>query len=385
FKHGPLRIKEKSNTRSSKNRRFSKIISSLLVDQEEQVTRSAPYISAEDLLVLTHPANSKFVDQHTSPEEDFPSADRSHRSVGKVEKLVTSAPPPLSTIGYSVDVADGNEVPPPEKKECEYRNGTWVSDNRRPLYSGLTQRKDFTYEKFRWQPEACEMPEFEASQFLRRMQDKAIAYVGDSLGRQMFQSMMYVGAEYGFVFAPGAKRPDGWPYRFPSTNTTILYHWSSTLCDLEPLNPSDRVTKQPLHAPRPGPQHRGKMRANRWEMYLRGTPNSNRNTTVIWKAKNFTVHSVVSCDNTSPLAKGGSGVHLDRSEDADAEGAVRGTGVRLLDVTALSRLRDEGHISRYNIKATPGVQDCLVESSDFISKIKKKILNKPCIFCTWGR
>jgi hypothetical protein len=61
-------------------------------------------------------ANSKFVDQHTSPEEDFPSADRSHRSVGKVEKLVTSAPPPLSTIGYSVDVADGNEVPPPEKK-----------------------------------------------------------------------------------------------------------------------------------------------------------------------------------------------------------------------------------------------------------------------------
>ncbi|KAL5676326.1 hypothetical protein ACJX0J_012457, partial [Zea mays] len=31
----------------------------------------------------------------------------------------------------------------------------------------LTQRKDFAYEKFRWQPEACEMPEFEASQFLR--------------------------------------------------------------------------------------------------------------------------------------------------------------------------------------------------------------------------
>lgn len=66
--------------------------------------------------------------------------------------------------------------------ECEYRNGKWVSNNRRPLYSGfgckqwlseswscrLTQRKDFTYEKFRWQPEACEMPEFEASQFLRR-------------------------------------------------------------------------------------------------------------------------------------------------------------------------------------------------------------------------
>nr|ACF79253.1 unknown [Zea mays] len=392
-----------------------------------------------DPLVLTHPANLKFVDQHTSPEEDFSSADRSHRSVGKVEKPVTSALPPLSTIGYSVDVADGNEVPPPEKKECEYRNGKWVSDNRRPLYSGfgckqwlseswscrLTQRKDFAYEKFRWQPEACEMPEFEASQFLRRMQDKTIAYVGDSLGRQMFQSVMCmvtggkerldvedVGAEYGFVLAPGAKRPDGWAYRFPSTNTTILYHWSSTLCDLEPLNPSDRATSYAMHLDRPPAflksnlhrlhvlvlntghhWNRGKLRANRWEMYLGGAPNSDRNTAVIWKAKNFTVHSVVrwvdtqlprhpklkafyrsisprhffngdwdtggSCDNTSPLAKGGSGVHLDRSEDADAEGAVRGTGVRLLDVTALSRLRDEGHISRYSIKATSGVQDCL--------------------------
>ncbi|CAO2169310.1 unnamed protein product [Urochloa humidicola] len=391
-----------------------------------------------DPLVLTHPANSNFVDQHTSSEEDFPSEDTLPQSVVKVEKQLTGAPPPSAMVGYSVDVADENEVPPPEKKECNYRNGKWVSDNRRPLYSGfgckqwlseswscrLTQRTDFAYEKFRWQPEACEMPEFEASEFLRRMQDKTIAYVGDSLGRQMFQSMMCmatggkqrsdvedVGAEYGFVLAPGAKRPDGWAYRFLSTNTTILYHWSSTLCDLEPLNPSDHATSYAMHLDRPPAflknnlhrfhvlilntghhWNRGKLKANRWEMYLGGAPNNNRNIAVIWKAKNFTVHSVIKwldaqlpdhpqlkvfyrsisprhffngdwntggrCDNTNPLAKG-SGIQLNHSEDADAEGAVRGTRIKLLDVTALSRLRDEGHISRYSIKATPGVQDCL--------------------------
>ena len=32
----------------------------------------------------------------------------------------------------------------------------------------LTQRKDFSYEGYRWQPESCEMPEFERSAFLRR-------------------------------------------------------------------------------------------------------------------------------------------------------------------------------------------------------------------------
>jgi hypothetical protein len=37
------------------------------------------------------------------------------QSVVKVKKQVTGAPPPLTT-GYSVDVADENEVPPPEKK-----------------------------------------------------------------------------------------------------------------------------------------------------------------------------------------------------------------------------------------------------------------------------
>jgi hypothetical protein len=257
-----------------------------------------------------------------------------------------------------------------------------------------------------------------------RMQDKTIAYVGDSLGRQMFQSMMCmvtggkqrpdvedVGAEYGFVLAHGAKRPDGWAYLFPSTNTTILYHWSSTLCDLEPLNPSDHATSYAMHLDRPPAflknnlhrfhvlilntghhWNRGKLRANKWEMYLGGAPNNNRNIAVIWKAKNFTIHSVIKwldaqlphhpqlkvfyrsisprhffngdwdtggrCDNTNPLAKG-SGIRLNHSEDTEAEGAVRGTRIRLLDVTALSRLRDEGHISRYSIKATPGVQDCL--------------------------
>ncbi|TVU05642.1 hypothetical protein EJB05_48811, partial [Eragrostis curvula] len=350
-------------------------------------------------LVLTHPANSKLVDQHTSSEEDFPSEDPLPQSVVKVEKQVTGAPPPLSMIGYSVDVADDNEMLPSDKK-------------------------DFAYEKFRWQPEACEMPEFEASEFLKRMQDKTIAYVGDSLGRQMFQSMMCmvtggkhrldvqdVGAEYGLVLAPGAKRPDGWAYRFPKTNTTILYHWSSTLCDLEPLNPSDPRTSYAMHLDRPPAflknnlhrfhilvlntghhWNRGKLRANKWEMYLGGAPNNNKNIAVIWKAKNFTIHSVIKwldaqlpqhpqlkvfyrsisprhffngdwntggrCDNTNPLAKG-SGIHLNRSQDADAEGAVMGTRIKLLDVTALSQLRDEGHISRYSIKATQGVQDCL--------------------------
>ncbi|KAI4294804.1 hypothetical protein MLD38_040880 [Melastoma candidum] len=96
------------------------------------------------------------------------------------------------------------------------------------------------------------------------MQDKTLAFIGDSLGRQQFQSMMCmvsggedrpdvldVGVEYGLVKAPGSLRPDGWAYRFPSTNTTILYYWSASLSDLEPLNRTDPATEIAMHLDRP--------------------------------------------------------------------------------------------------------------------------------------
>lgn len=325
-----------------------------------------------------------------------------------------------------------------ESPVCNYAKGKWVVGDKQPVYSGfgckqwlsgmwacrLTQRTDFAYEMLRWQPKDCQMEEFEGSKFLKRMQDKTLAFVGDSLGRQQFQSLMCmvtggierndvidVGMEYGIAQAPGDVRPSGWAYRFPSTNTTILYYWSASLCDVEPINPTDPATHYAMHLDRPPAflvqylhkfdvvvlntghhWNRGKLKANRWIMYVGGEPNKDKKTAVIWKAKNLTVYSVVnwvnsqlpkypglkvfyrsisprhfvggdwntggSCDNTNPMSVG-KDVLQDESSDESAAGAVKGTGVRLLDITALSQLRDEGHISRFRITAKPGMQDCL--------------------------
>ncbi|TQD93718.1 hypothetical protein C1H46_020722 [Malus baccata] len=234
------------------------------------------------------------------------------------------------------------------------------------------------------------------------MQHKTLAFVGDSLGRQQFQSLMCmitggkerhdvidVGPEYGIVQARGDLRPGGWAYRFPSTNTTILYYWSSTLCDLEPIDPSNPATDYAMHLDRPPAflrqyihklnvlvlntghhWNRGKLKANRWVMHLGDVPNTDRKIAVIWKAKNVTVHSIInwvnsqlpkypglkafyrtisprhfvggewntggSCDNTTPMSIGKE-VLQDVSSDTDAAGAAKGTGVKLLDITALSQ------------------------------------------------
>ncbi|PWA85422.1 PC-Esterase [Artemisia annua] len=49
-----------------------------------------------------------------------------------------------------------------------------------------------------------------------------------------------MGEEYGLVKGVGSARPDGWAFRFPSTNTTILYYWSASLCDIEPIDPTSQ-------------------------------------------------------------------------------------------------------------------------------------------------
>lgn len=340
-----------------------------------------------------------------------------------------------------LDSAVGREgvgVPMPnvEKQACNFGKGRWVTDENRPLYSGfgckqwlsgmwacrLTQRTDFAYEKLKWQPKDCEMDDFTGVKFLKRMQDKTVAFVGDSLGRQQFQSLMCmltggeerhdvedVGKEYGLVKARGSVRPDGWAYRFQKTNTTILYYWSASLCDLESLNPTNRSTYFAMHLDRPpaflkrfvGRFHvlvlntghhwnRGKISGNRWVMYVGGKPNTNKRIAEIGGAKNFTIYSIVKWVNGEILQKGGlkafyrsisprhffngdwnSGgtcdsttpgaleVVQDESSDSIASGAVKGTDVKLLDITALSQVREEGHISRYSIRPTTGMQDCL--------------------------
>ncbi|KAL8170275.1 hypothetical protein V2J09_022079 [Rumex salicifolius] len=355
----------------------------------------------------------------------------------KIGVPVPVSSPRISIMPVSKENKE-NSTTKEKKQPCHYAQGKWVADDRRPFYSGssckqwlsamwacrLTQRTDFSYEKFRWQPLDCEMEEFTASKFLERMRHKTLAFIGDSLGRQQFQSLMCmltggeqrndvvnVGWDYGLVKGRHAVRPDGWAHRFPSTNTTVLFYWSACLCDLEPLKKSDPHTEYAMHLDRPPAflrrfinrfdvlvlntghhWNRGKIEGNKWVMYVGGAPNTNKKIADMSGAKNLTAHSIIkwvdsqlhhypnlkpffrsmsprhffngdwntggTCDNTNPLSKGKDVLQKESSDTVSAN-AVKGTKVKFLDITAISNLRDEAHISRYSIKHTPGLQDCL--------------------------
>jgi len=66
------------------------------------------------------------------------------------------------------------------------------------------------------------------------------------------------------------------------------------------------------------------------------------------------------CDNTIPfMSEKNDQVQTHKASDLVPAKAVEGTRVKLLDITALSALRDEGHVSKYGVRARHGIQDCL--------------------------
>ncbi|XP_054796652.1 protein PMR5-like [Prosopis cineraria] len=86
---------------------------------------------------------------------------------------------------------------------CALFDGTWVRDDSYPLYQSsscpiidpefncqLYGRPDSDYLKYRWRPLNCELPRFNGVDFLLNMKGKTVMFVGDSLGRNQWQSLI---------------------------------------------------------------------------------------------------------------------------------------------------------------------------------------------------
>ncbi|KAM7528850.1 hypothetical protein LguiB_032260 [Lonicera macranthoides] len=86
---------------------------------------------------------------------------------------------------------------------CNIFNGRWVRDNEAPFYKPgscpyidedfdcfLNGRTENAYEKYRWQPQDCNIPRWNGRDMLELLRGKRIVYVGDSLNRNMWESMV---------------------------------------------------------------------------------------------------------------------------------------------------------------------------------------------------
>ncbi|KAD7478211.1 hypothetical protein R6Q59_007661 [Mikania micrantha] len=87
---------------------------------------------------------------------------------------------------------------------CDYSYGKWVWDETYPtrkydedcpfLDPGFrchrNGRPDSGYVKWRWQPHGCDLPRFDARDFLERSRNGRIVFAGDSIGRNQWESLL---------------------------------------------------------------------------------------------------------------------------------------------------------------------------------------------------
>ncbi|KAI4301506.1 hypothetical protein L6164_034780 [Bauhinia variegata] len=88
-------------------------------------------------------------------------------------------------------------------KNCDLTNGRWVFDESYPLYTKDScpfidegfdcegnGRSDRKFAKWRWQPQGCDLPRFNATRMLEIIRGKRLVFVGDSINRNQWESML---------------------------------------------------------------------------------------------------------------------------------------------------------------------------------------------------
>ncbi|KAK2987412.1 hypothetical protein RJ640_020609 [Escallonia rubra] len=134
---------------------------------------------------------------------------------------------------------------------CDYSSGNWVRDESYPLRTynescpfldpgfrcHQSGRRDVDYLKWRWQPQGCDLPRFDAVDFLQRSRNGRMVFVGDSIGRNQWESMLCMLAQgvpntstiYEEHGNPISKHKGSLSIRFQEYNLTVEYHRSPFL------------------------------------------------------------------------------------------------------------------------------------------------------------
>ncbi|PON75983.1 Altered xyloglucan 4-like [Trema orientale] len=89
------------------------------------------------------------------------------------------------------------------EENCDLFTGHWVPELRGSLYTNSSctsipdskncfknGRKDKDFLNWRWKPEKCELPRFDAKAFLEMVRGKKMAFVGDSVARNHIESLL---------------------------------------------------------------------------------------------------------------------------------------------------------------------------------------------------
>ncbi|KAL8223706.1 hypothetical protein R6Q57_019181 [Mikania cordata] len=146
------------------------------------------------------------------------------------------------TVRRPVDVSNEEII----ENGCNIFEGKWVWDNvSQPLYTEEScpllvkqvtcqknGRPDSSYQNWKWQPDGCNLPRFNALKLLEILRDKRLMFVGDSVQRSMFDSMVCLVQS---VIPEGKKSLQKLPprkiFKAEEYNASIEFYWAPFLVE----------------------------------------------------------------------------------------------------------------------------------------------------------
>ncbi|CAL9180371.1 unnamed protein product [Musa hybrid cultivar] len=131
-------------------------------------------------------------------------------------------------------------------ESCDLFTGRWVYDDvSYPIYEEqecqfLTEqvtcmrngRREDSYQKWRWQPQDCSLPRFDARVMLERLQGRRLMFVGDSLNRNQWESMVcLVQSAVPWNKKTLTKNGSLNVFRIEEYNATVEFYWAPFLVE----------------------------------------------------------------------------------------------------------------------------------------------------------
>ncbi|KAG6588973.1 Protein ALTERED XYLOGLUCAN 4-like protein, partial [Cucurbita argyrosperma subsp. sororia] len=135
-------------------------------------------------------------------------------------------------------------TPPKEKQRCNLFKGHWIKQaGGAGIYTNWScptipeskncfkqGRKDMDFVNWRWKPDECELPRFDSMAFLHLLRGKKLAFIGDSVARNQFESLLCFLSQVEIpqdVYKDSEDRFRTW--YFPKSDLTLLMLWTKFL------------------------------------------------------------------------------------------------------------------------------------------------------------